>query len=144
MALEDRGAQHDKEVVDKYHAPNDAYQMSTLDYVMRPSADGISGPIVITLPPVAEALGRFYSFVARKADNVNDITITDANDSECWVADIVLNGKCDRTLLYSDGLCWQPMGGGPGKWPGVPGTGAPGTTNAPTTLEPTVVPTTNP
>jgi len=143
MALEDRGAQHDKEVVDKYHAPNVDYQMSTLDYVMRPSADGITGPITIVLPPVAEAKGRFYSFVARKADVVNDITISDADDSECWIKDIVLDGKCDRALLYSDGLCWIPTGGGgPGRWPGAVTTAPPGTTNAPTTLQPTIVPTT--
>jgi hypothetical protein len=134
MSLEDRGAQHDKEVVDKYHAPNVSYQMATYDYVMRPSANGISGPIVIVLPPVAEAKGRFYSIIARQADAVNTITISDDNDSECWVADIVLNAKCDRALLYSDGLAWQPMGSGPGRWPGSAATAAPGTTHAPTTL----------
>ena len=57
MALEDRGAQHDKVIVDKYVNPNDDYQMSTRDYVVRPSADPTSGPITVTLPAVAEAKG---------------------------------------------------------------------------------------
>ena len=63
----------------------------------------------------------------------------DKNDSECWLGDIVLNGKCDRCLLYSDGLAWVPMvefG-----WPGMSTTAAPGTSEAPPT---TAVPTTQP
>lgn len=149
--LEDRAAQHDKVVVDKYHDPNAGYLMSTRDYVLRPSANPISGPIVMVLPPVAEAKGRFYSIIARQADAVNTISITHRDDSECWAADIVLDGKCDRCLLYSDGLAWLPCTGGPGQWPGVDVTSAPGTSQPPTTSAPTTrptlttaVPTTNP
>ena len=98
-------------VVDKYHAPNASYVMNTRDYVMRPSADPTSGPIVITLPPVSEARGRFYSIVARDADGTNTITVEDfKDDSECWAGDIVLNGKCDEALLYSDGMKWFMLG----------------------------------
>lgn len=107
MSLEDRGAQHDKQHGDKFVTPAAAYQMTTLDYVVRPSATGVSGPFTINLPPVAEAKGRFYSIVCRKADLVNTITIADRDDSECWPGDITLNGKCDRALLYSDGLTWH-------------------------------------
>ena len=135
MSLEDRGAQHDKVIVDKYHDPNAAYQMTTRDYVMRPSADGISGAIIITLPPVAEAKGRFYSICVRNADAVNTITIQDLDDSECWIQDIVLDGKCDRLLMYSDGLLWIPCGGWPGNWPGLTTTVPPGTTPTPTTVD---------
>ena len=106
MALEDRGAQHDKEVVDKYIDPVGSVAMTTRDYVIRPSAT--LAPMVIVLPPVAEAKGRFYSIVVRAADAVNTITITDRDDSECW-NDIILNGKCDRLLMYSDGLFWHPL-----------------------------------
>jgi len=109
MSLEDRGAQHDKVVVDKYANPEADYQMTTYDYVLRPNADGNTGPIVITLPPVAEAKGRFYSIVARDADAVNTITIQDKDDSECWIGDIVFDSKCDRVLLYSDGLLWHSL-----------------------------------
>ena len=106
MALEDRSAQHDKEVVDKYIDPGASVQMTTRDYVVRPSA--VTAPMTIVLPPVAEAKGRFYSIVVRAADAVNTITISDMDDSECW-ADIVLNGVCDRLLMYSDGLFWHPL-----------------------------------
>ncbi len=110
MALEDRFAQHDKVVVDKFVNPNADYQMTTYDYVMRPSADGNSGPITLTLPPVAEAKGRFYSIICRNADAVNTVTVQDKDDSECWPGDQILNGKCDRLFLYSDGLAWLVAG----------------------------------
>jgi hypothetical protein len=146
--LEDRSVQHDKVVVDKYHDPNATYHMTTRDYVLRPSANPISGPIVMYLPPVAEAKGRFYSIIARQADALNSITITHNDDSECWAADVILNGKCDRALFYSDGLAWLPCTTGPGRWPGAATTPAPGTTQAPTTAPATTqttgVPTTSP
>jgi len=110
MALEDRSVQHDKEIVDKYHDPAASYKMSVRDYVLRPSADADSGPIIITLPPVAEARGRFYSVLVRGADGVNSVTITDDNDSECWGDDIVAYASCEPTLWYSDGLFWHMCG----------------------------------
>lgn len=106
MALEDRFAQHDKVVVDKYIDPVGPVLMSTRDYVVRPSAN--VAPMVLVLPPVAESKGRFYSIVVRNASAINTITVTDLDDSECW-ADIVLNNKCDRLLMYSDGLFWHPL-----------------------------------
>lgn len=131
MSLEDRGAQHDKVVVDKYHNPIADYQMSTRDYVLRP--DSSAGAITITLPPVAEAKGRWYSIISRGGPGV---TIQDhGNDSECWQGDIVLNTRCDRCLLYSDGLAWHPIGS-PGEWPGFDTTAAAGTTTPPTTVAP--------
>lgn len=126
MALEQNNEQHYREVVDKYVNPIVDYQMANYDYVVRPSADGDSGPITLTLPPVAEAKGRFYSIIARNADAVNTITIQDKDDSECWVGDIEMNGKCDRLLIYSDGLAWHPIGP-VGEWPGAATTAPPGT-----------------
>lgn len=131
MGLEQNNEQHYREVVDKYVNPNASYQMTTRDYVVRPSADAGSGAIALTLPPVAEAKGRFYSIITRNADAVNTVTIQDKDDSECWIGDIVHNGKCDRSLLYSDGLAWHVLAS-PGEWPGVSTTAPPGTA-APTT-----------
>ena len=105
MGLEDKNAQHYREVVDKYVNPTANYSMNTYDYVVRPSANSTSGPITITLPRVSEAKGRFYSILARDADGTNTITVQDRNDSELW-SDITFNGSGDRALLYSDGLHW--------------------------------------
>mgnify|MGYP000586541918 CR=1 FL=1 len=107
--LEDRFAQNDKEIVDKYHNPEADYTMSVRDYVLRPKADGDSGPIVITLPPVAEAKGRSYSFLCRGADGINSVTITHNADFECWDGFIFYN-TCDSVLFDSDGLYWHMQG----------------------------------
>jgi hypothetical protein len=107
MALEDRGAQHDKEIVDKFIDPAASVEMTTIDYVVRPSA--LTAHMVIVLPPVAEAKGRFYSILVRAASALHTITITHKDDSECWT-DIVLDGRCEHVLFYSDGLYWHALG----------------------------------
>lgn len=107
--LEDKFSQHDKEVVDKYHDPKANYIMSVRDYVLRPKADDDSGPITITLPPVAEAKGRFYSILCRGASWPNSVTTTDRNDSECW-EDVIFYDSCQSALWYSDGLYWHMLG----------------------------------
>lgn len=135
MALDERIAQHDKIPGDKYVNPIANYTMRTWDYVVRPSATPATGAIRITLPRVAEARGRFYSIIARQADAVHTITVQDQDDSECWLADFILNGKCDRLLLYSDGMAWCPIF--EGGWPSFATTSPPGTTEAPTTSAPT-------
>ncbi|RLF65656.1 MAG: hypothetical protein DRN30_03605, partial [Thermoplasmata archaeon] len=112
MALEDRAAQHDKQVVDKFHDPTASYQMTTRDYVVRPAADGDSGAIVITLPPVAEAKGRLYSIRAKTADATNTVTIADKDDSEGWGGDLIFVADGDSVLVYSDGLKWTQIFGG--------------------------------
>lgn len=108
MALEDKGAQHDKVPIDKYHDPAVSYVMTTRDYVMRPSVSAAS--IVITLPPVAMAKGRFYSIILRGVENAKTATVEDNNDdSECWGGDYTLATVCDKLLLYSDGLAWLEL-----------------------------------
>ena len=106
MALEDRGSEHQREVVDKFIDPTGSVEMATLDYVVRPSA--MTAPMTIVLPPVSEAKGRFYSILVRHASAQNTITITHKDDSECW-QDIVLNSKCDALLMYSDGMFWHRL-----------------------------------
>ena len=115
--LEERFAQHDKIPGDKYVEPDGrSYEMSTRDYIVRPQTYAWNavtergGPIVITLPRVAEAKGQWYSIIARRADETNTITVQNRGDSECWVADMLFKYKCKRILLYSDGLAWFVQG----------------------------------
>lgn len=108
--LEDRAAQQDKITVDKYHDPTADYYMTTRDYRVRPYANGDTGPLIIYLPPVAEAKGRFYSILVREADGVNSVTITDRDDSECWNEDVIYYEGCAPSLWYSDGLYWHCVG----------------------------------
>lgn len=144
MSLENKRQSHDQQVVDKYQDPRAPMLMTTRDYVMRPYANNANGALTIVLPPVNDAKGRFYSIVARDADVVNVITITDLNDSECWLEDIVLNAPCQSVLLYSDGFFWHAFGvnGRPGLSTTIPPETANPTTLAPTTLATTVAPTT--
>jgi len=129
MALEEKARQQTT-VVDKSVFPTDDYEMSVRDKVVRPSADGDSGAITITLPPVADAKGRFYSIVCRNADATNSVTVEDQDDSECWNGDFTMNGKCDALLLYSDGMFWHVLS----DLDTHTGTTPPPTTLAPTTL----------
>lgn len=107
MTLESKVDSH-VNVVDTYVNPTASYAMSVRDYVVRPAAAAGGGAIVITLPNVSEAAGRFYSILARDADTYNSITIQDNDESEYWT-DITMDGPGDRVLLYSDGLCWHTV-----------------------------------
>lgn len=137
MSNEYNQEHHYREIPDKFVNPIVDFQMRSWDYIVRPAADGDSGAITITLPPVADARGRFYSIVCRNADAVNTITIQDKDDSECWNGDITMDGKCDKLLMYSDGLCWHVCNPQLSGWPGISTTPAPGTTEPPTTVAPT-------
>jgi hypothetical protein len=96
--------------VDKQAMPADItadYQMSIRDQVVRVRATAVTGDIVLTLPPVADAAGLFFSIICREASATNTVTVEDHNDdSECWAGDLTFNGACDRALLYSDGMSW--------------------------------------
>jgi hypothetical protein len=103
MGLEQNNAQQYREIPTKnFVAPITTYQMTPYDFVLRPNSS--AGAFTITLPPVAEARGRWYSILVRTAGN--NITVADKDDSECWPGDITLDTKCDRLLLFSDGLTW--------------------------------------
>ena len=132
MGLEPKTDSH-AAVVDNFVNPIANYQMTTRDYVVRPSASPATGAITITLPPVGEAEGRTYGILVRDADGTNTVTVADKDDSEGWLSDITLSGANERVLLFSDGLSWYPMGPGSGDWPGFVSTVAPDTTVAPTT-----------
>ena len=107
MALEDRGAQHDKIIVDKYHDPAADYEMTSRDYVIRPTV--ASAAITITLPTVTESKGRFYSITAKGSVSIAlPVTIQDSDESEAW-NDIALSTLNDGVLLYSDGVRWYRL-----------------------------------
>lgn len=105
MSLEQNQSQQYREIPDKYVDPATSYQMKTYDYVVRPTpASGES--IIITLPPVAEAKGRWYSIICRAIDGGSIVTVANKDDSEAWAGDIACNSTGDRILAFSDGLAW--------------------------------------
>ena len=106
MTLDQRGANHQMAVPDKYHDPTASYQMTTRDYVLRPTV--ALAAITITLPPVGECKGRFYSiFAGGLATNALPVTVQNQDESMGWPEDIVLNEAGRGVTLYSDGLKWH-------------------------------------
>lgn len=69
--------------------------------------DTTSGAMTTTLPPVAEARGKIFSFYFL-TDNSADWTITDYGD-ETKFTDIVLDDAGDTALVYSDGSFWHKL-----------------------------------
>jgi len=95
------------EVIDKiaYFIANGT--MTPRDHCVRVTANAGSGAFTVTLPNVSRCRGLWYGFVARDADLANTVTITDANDSENWLADAVLNQPGESLTLFSDGYMWH-------------------------------------
>lgn len=101
----ERYPDHHLEVVDNFlDTANANIVMTTRDYVVRPTAS--TTPVVITLPPVAEAKGRLYSILVVDADITNTVTVQDNDDSENWIADLVFNEAKQGVLALSDGRKW--------------------------------------
>lgn len=110
MALERLGAQHEMAVVDKFHDPLVDYTMTTKDYVVRPNAVENTAAITITLPPVALAKGRIYSILTKRDEVTTTYTVTiedNNDDSEDWIADLVLDEGGQGCVFYSDGQKWM-------------------------------------
>ena len=109
--LESR-SKHHEQGQDKYVVPLASYSMTTRDYIVRP--DATAGAMTITLPPVGECKGRFYSIFAYFANNTNTITIRPftstgfaGGDAEGWAGNLVLNEMGRGATFYSDGRKWQ-------------------------------------
>jgi len=74
-------------------------------YEHRVLVDSTSVAITITLPPVAEAAGKYYSIVC--ITFVEAVTIADNDDSYSWsdeTSSVAAAG--DGALYYSDGFSW--------------------------------------
>lgn len=104
MSLERRVLENDT-VKDKYNlfTATPAAALTIRDQVNLVSTSDATA-VVLTLPPVAEARGLFFSFYM-KLSNTGDCTIQDQNESLGWT-DKVMTATDDNVLLYSDGLRW--------------------------------------
>jgi len=75
------------------------------DQIVRVVANPANGAVVVTLPSVAKAQGKFFSIMATDADAHNTVTVQDQDDSTDW-NDITFDCPLERVLLYSDGQIW--------------------------------------
>lgn len=85
--------------------------LAVYEQVVRVDSSG--GAVTITLPPVTEARGKFYSIKLITAGN--NCTVQDQDDSydfnESGTHTIVLTTATDFSLLYSDGEKWYQIDG---------------------------------
>ena len=81
--------------------------LTARDQCVRVTANGVTTAFTVTLPNVSECRGLWFGIVARDADLVNTVTITDGGSSENWLADAVLNQPGESLTLFSDGYMWH-------------------------------------
>lgn len=96
----------DQQVIPKQKFISASTTLTPKDQVVVAS---ITGNIIVTLPPVAEAKGKFYSIILR-ARTAGTLTVADAGDSEGWTNTTDQDAVGDRRIWYSDGLVWWDMG----------------------------------
>lgn len=82
-------------------SPSAAYTLSVQEQVV----DCQDGTYTVTLPPVTEAAGNFYSIYAPNGVS-GTITLADQSDSRDWQGPYSLAAADDFILLYSDGMRW--------------------------------------
>jgi len=78
--------------------------MEVFEQVVLIDTNTVDGTFTVTLPPVAEAAGKFYSISLM--DAAGAVTIQDQDDSTDWSNITTMDADDDAVLLYSDGLRW--------------------------------------
>lgn len=71
-------------------------------------ADTTGGAFTLTLPPVAEAIGKIYSF--RIGAGTNAMTLAFTGDAASLANLTSMDAVADRAVYYSDGFCWIQLG----------------------------------
>ena len=69
----------------------------------------VNGAYTITLPKLAEAAGRIYSF-SQPGSGTSDVTITDAGDDSVFT-DQIIDAQNENVILYCDGIRWFALAG---------------------------------
>ena len=78
--------------------------MEVFEQVVLVDTDTVDGTFTVTLPPVAEAAGKFYSITV--IDAAGAVTVQDQDDAIDWSNITTLDADLDGVLLFSDGLKW--------------------------------------
>jgi len=78
--------------------------MEVFEQVVLVDTDTVDGTFTVTLPPVTEAAGKFYSITVIDANGA--VTIQDQDDSIAWNNISTLDADTDGVVLFSDGLRW--------------------------------------
>ena len=85
----------------------DTYKDDTLEVfeqICLIDTDTADGTFTVTLPPVGEAKGKFYSIILVDAGGA--VTVQDQDDSYGWANITAIDADEDGVLLFSDGMKW--------------------------------------
>ena len=86
------------------------YQMKASDFVISiVSATGADATGIVTLPSLAEAVGKFYYIVAPTGAAGNDISLYEKETGSELATNGDMDADGDYLLLYSDGTAWRTI-----------------------------------
>ena len=84
------------------------YQMKISDTVLSVTSSGADGTGIVTLPSLAEAVGKFYFIVAPTGLTAGDISLYEKETGSEY-ADGDMDADGDHLLLFSDGVQWRTI-----------------------------------
>ena len=86
------------------------YQMKVSDCVLSVvSGTGEDATGIVTLPSLAEAVGKFYYIVAPTGAAGNDISLYEKETGSELATNGDMDADGDYLLLYSDGTAWRTI-----------------------------------
>ena len=89
------------------------YQMKVSDTVISiVSATGADATGIVTLPSLAEAVGKFYYIVAPTGAAGNDISLYEKETGSELATNGDMDADGDYLILFSDGTAWRTIADG--------------------------------
>lgn len=85
------------------------YQMRVSDQVMIVTSSGADAAGIVTLPSLAEAVGRFYFISAPTGATGGDISLYEKETGSELATNGDMDADDDHLLLFSDGQKWRTI-----------------------------------
>ena len=115
MTIVDRNnieTQHDLEGLPRHLALTVAvptYQMRVSDTVMIVTSSASDGIGIVTLPALAEAVGKSYYISAPTAATADDVSVYQKETGEEYPTKGALAANNDHVAFFSDGTYWRVL-----------------------------------
>jgi len=84
------------------------YQMRVSDTLLIVTSTGTAGQAIVTLPSLAEAVGKFYFITAPVAGGDDDVSLYE-KETGAEYANGDMSDDDDHILLFSDGSKWRTI-----------------------------------
>ena len=108
----DINTQHDLEGLPRHLALTTAaptYQMRVGDLVLIATSAASDGVAIVTLPSLAEAVGKFYFISAPTGAAGGDISLHEKETGTELATNGDMNADDDHLILFSDGQAWRTV-----------------------------------